>query len=537
MKKLVLCLCIFALNSIASATDENQRDQYYLKLFTGQHRTQNYQGPLYPLTRFNSEKGHLVFVDDMYKDRILQKEIQSELFVLKDFWFDKLNDQSTCPDTTLSENLDYIRYLYRLTTMSYLFESLRINHRVTTQLGSDTKICSISYDDIFGKCHPKSSDMKKFKERVYGKFVNEFSKVSYDKLFKSEIAAWLKLFKRSSVDTLDPTFSRLHSWCKNANRDCDSLTIGEIKSIVGDFCIQDRQLIRTICDENDALYGMSYIEKTSELVKMSYAFNLINSNGMGENCLRRFQKVFTPKEYYDSDLARLYPIIYAYLTKENSRYLQGELFLPGALKEFDNKGLSDFLTALKPPAEPVAAVAPKLKPTPTPTAKPIVVAEVKTVEVKPEPQLVAVAEVPAVHVSEFERAVITLQEKNLDRIDLDMDIFQNDFEFTTKMISELSIPLRKFQTRKALNEMKTFDKLGTKEAPLGLIFLKFLIDTENHQGLYNVIAELSNTFYVQNDLEDKNIPVYIELKNDSSTKNKWQLTILKPQKNSGADKK
>ena len=48
------------------------------------------------------------------------------------------------------------------------------------------------------------------------------------------------------------------------------------------------------------------------------------------------------------------------------------------------------------------------------------------------------------------------------------------------------------------------------------------------------MAELGERFYVHNDLEDKKIPVMIELKNDSTTKNKWQLTIIKPQKNSGA---
>lgn len=517
------------------AEDLKQANQYYLQLFTGQHQTPNYFGPLHPVTRFNSEKAQLVLLDDIYHDGILQNEIQSELFELKDFWFNKINDQSACPDTVLDENLNYIRYLYRLTTMSYLFESLRISHRVNAQLDGDKKLCSISFDDLFGKCSPKSDDMKKFKERVYGKFVNEISKVSYDKLFKSEITAWLTLFKRSNADTSDPTFSRIHSWCKTSGKDCNKLSLGDIKIAVAGFCEQDRHLLQNICNENDSLYGASYIEKTTELLKTSHAFNLINSNGMGENCLRRYQKLFSPKEDHNTNLALLYPAIYTYLTNENSRYLQGELFLPGALKEFDNKGLSDFLTALKPPASPVVVTKQRSRPKITVTPKPIVVTEVKKVEVKPEPA--APAEIPEVHISEFERAVLELQEKNLDRVMLDMDTFQNDFEFTTKMISELSIPLRKFQTRKALKEMKTFDKLGTKEAPLGLIFLKFLIDTENHQGLYNVVSELSNSFYVHNDLEDKNVPVYVELKIDSSTNNKWQLILIRPQKNSGAAKK
>jgi hypothetical protein len=127
-----------------------------------------------------------------------------------------------------------------------------------------------------------------------------------------------------------------------------------------------------------------------------------------------------------------------------------------------------------------------------------------------------------------------MKDQSLDQSALDMSNFQNDYEFTTKKISELAVPLRKFQTRKALKEMKTFDKLGAQTAPLGLIFIKFLIDTENHQGLYNVVSELGEKFFVHNDLEDKKDAVYVELKNNAATKNKWQLTLIRPQKNSGA---
>jgi hypothetical protein len=529
---LVIFLCFYRFSAYAGEVEV--LEQYYAQVFTGQHQTRNYQGPLSAQTKFNSENGQMIFLDDIFTNNFLQTELQSELFDLKDFWFNKLNDQSTCPDYMLGESMDYIRYLYRLTTISYLFESLKINHQVTAQLGGGKNNCSISYDELFGKCKPKTVDMQKFKERVYGKFVNEISRISYEPLLKSEITGWLTLFKRSSPDTLDPIFSRLHSWCKISDKKCDQLNLPEIKKTVGLFCEQDSNLIKNICDEQDELYGMSYIELSSKLVRMSNAFNLINGNGMGENCLRRYEKVFSMRENQNPELARLFPIIHAYLSKEKSRFLQGELFLPGALKEFDNKGLSDFLTALRPPVKPAVIVE---KPKPVAITKKIIakVEAVKPVEVVTElPAPVVVAEIPVVHVSEFERAVLAMKEQNLDQSALDMTNFQNDYEFTTKKISELAVPLRKFQTRKALKEMKTFDKLGAQTAPLGLIFIKFLIDTENHQGLYNVVSELGEKFFVHNDLEDKKDAVYVELKNNAATKNKWQLTLIRPQKNSGA---
>jgi hypothetical protein len=538
MKKLLVVLSLVISNSIATASEEKQQAQYYLQLYSGEHKTQNYQGPINNLMKFNANLGQLVFLDETYYENFLDDKLQADLFHLEDFWYKKINDQSACPNVNLNENIDYIRYLYRLTTMSYLFESIRINHRVNIQLGGDKKACMISYENIFGSCIPKTDEMKKFKERVQGKFANEISKISYEPLSKSEINSWLKLFKRSNAETLDPTFSRLHRGCNTSEKDCEKLSLTEIKNTVSDFCEQDLNLVKKICNETDELYGMSTIPLAAELVKNSSAFNLVNTEGIGENCLRRYNQIFSTKENHYYSLGQLYSTIHSYLQNEHSRYLQGDLFLPGALKEFDNKGLSDFLTALKPPAPLIVAVA---KPIPKPiVAKKV---EVKKVEVKPvvvakiDPAPVVVIAQPEIHISEFESAVARLQKENLERLAIDMDIFQSDFEFTTKLISELSIPLRKFQTRAALKEMKTFDKLGAKEAPLGLRFIKFLIDTENHQGLYNVVAELGNTFYVYNDLEFLTVPVYIELKNDSSTHNRWQLTILRPQKNTEALKK
>jgi hypothetical protein len=83
-------------------------------------------------------------------------------------------------------------------------------------------------------------------------------------------------------------------------------------------------------------------------------------------------------------------------------------------------------------------------------------------------------------------------------------------------------------TRSGLEQMKKFDKLGTKGAPLPLMFLKYLIETKKHQALYNIISILGNEFYVNNDLDEHNPPEYdyIELRNDESTSLKWQIFVM-----------
>ena len=499
-------------------------NDYYRDVHLGEKKTSNYSGPLDPRSIFSDGKGELVLLDDVFKKSYLDLQIQDAPFELHQYWFDEVVEKSACPDTVLSENIDYIRYLYRLVTMSYLFEGVKLNNKMSSQLGG-AQTCSMKFKDVFLGCTPKSTDMKKFYERVYGKFANEYDTVKVPALSKKEMASWLEEFQGSTSLTSDPMMARLHDWCILNKKNCRTLNIEDIKATLSGFCSNDVSAIKLLCSENDSIYGINGVSIPTELIKSSNAFNLINQSGMGEECLRRYGKLFHAKELPYPVLSKQYPLIYSYLLKNNNRYLQGELFLPGALKEFDMKGLSDFLTALKPPAvEPeVVIVKPKPKPVPAPV---VVVAPV--VEVKKEPVApVVVVEPPKPYVSEFEKAVLEITQNNQSSATLNMEIFRDDFEFSSEMIAELSGPIKKFQTRAALTDMKSYDLLGSAEAPVGLIFLKYLIDTENHQGLYNIITVIGEKFYVINDIEKRTSSHYMHLKNDASTKNQWQIILLK----------
>lgn len=526
MRKKVLgsfFILLFSLNAQSEALSK-----YYSNIYSGEKSTPNYAGPLDPRANFNYDKSELVLMDDHFANHTYEINLQPEAFELSQFWISNVLDKSTCPNDELSENIDYIQYLYRLVTVSYLFESLKLNHRISSELNLGTKSCNLSFSEVFGKCEPKSDDMKKFKERVYGKFVNEFEKIKYSSLSSKEIESWLELFHLSSTSTLDPTFSRLQSWCKANGKNCKSINIQDLKLALNSFCESDKKLMNLTCNETDSLYGLSYVPAASELVKKSSAFNLINTKGMGEDCLRRYTKSNIYKELIYDSLPGQFNSLYKYLESEKSSYIQGALFLPGALKEFDMKGLSDFLVALKPPkVEPIKIAKVKPKPKPKPEIKKV---EEKVVVKQPEPVQPVVIEPELPKISEFEHAVSELETKGLANVWIDMDKFREDFEFTSKMISNLSMPIKKFQTRQALKDMKDFDRFGQKEAPVGIIFLKFLIDTDNHQGLYNVINVLGEKFYVNNDFEGKSHPVYAQVKNDASTKHRWQIILFQPEK-------
>ena len=503
--------------------ESDSLDRYYQNLFLGEMKTGNYSGPMDPRAHFEEENGGLILLDDQFSEYYLNDQIQSDALHLHEFWFKKIVEKSACPDETLGESVDYIRYLYRLLTISYLFESMKINNQIAAGLGT-RNICSLSFSEVFGKCSPQSSDMKKFHERVYGKFANEISKINIPSFNKLELATWLSNFQHSTSLTIDPAYAHLHEWCYAQKKNCRTLTVDDVKLALGSICNEDRDLIQNLCSEKDNLFGASYAEKARELIQTSNAFKLINHSGTGEDCLRRFVKIFTPKEIHYGFLGRQFPLIYSHLVHQKSRYLQGELFLPGALKEFDMKGLSDFLVALKPPQiEPVVKIKPRPKP-----KQVAAVEKVKPVEAAvPVAVQMEIIPPPKPKISEFEKAVLELDEKKLESLSINMEIFRDDFEFTQQMVADLSGPIKKFQTRAALTDMKSYDNLGSAEAPVGLIFLKYLLDTENHQGLYNIITVLGDKFYVNNDIEKKDRPVFIELRNNESTKNRWQIILMK----------
>ena len=524
----LLMLLSFYAVAIAGDSSDKTLDRYYNNLFLGEKRTHQYNGPLSPEATFLDETGDWLYQDERFYSHYLNEQIQVDAFDLHDFWFNKVKEKSACPDQILGENIEYIRYLYRLLSISYLFENLKNTFEVSSKLG-DAKLCALDFKEIFADCRPKSEDMTKFYERVYGKFVNEISKQMVASLSKKETQDWLESFHRSNSLTLDLGYAQIHEWCIKQKKNCKNLSVAEVKQALKNICQSDRSLIQKVCNEDDGIYGISIHERATELVQASNAFNLINQNGMGEDCLRRYVKIFKSKEVQYPNINKYLPLVYSKLVKENRRYMQGELFLPGALKEFDIKGLNDFLAALKPPKiETKVVVLPKPKPRPRPTPKPVVAPKPVVEAPKPEPVVVEIPEPVKPKISEFERAVHEFEEKKLSTLTINMDQFRDDFEFTPQILADLALPIKKFQTRAALTDMKSFDKLGDVEAPVGLVFLKYLIDTDNHQGLFNIQSVLGEKFYVYNDIENKERPVFIELKNDRSTNNRWQITIVKP---------
>jgi hypothetical protein len=97
------------------------------------------------------------------------------------------------------------------------------------------------------------------------------------------------------------------------------------------------------------------------------------------------------------------------------------------------------------------------------------------------------------------------------------------------MINNLSAKLKNFMSREALTEMVTYDKLGSQEGPVPLLFLKFMIDMQEHTGMYNLLNIVGDEFYVSNEIDSgfKTQVERIKIINNDSDK-QWQIYIVRP---------
>lgn len=532
MKKNIFCTIICLILNISFCVAYSAGDkapsisEFHKQVIIGQSDFDNYYGPISPDFEKNGKYNDVNFLDDQYFDSFFNNYFSNKLFEVSDIWQTKITESSSCTNSELSENISYIRYLFRLISMSYLFEAIKEYHVTLHQLGYSKKLCPVTWNDMFSSCNPKTDEMKKFVRRVkYAKFTR-LNNSRFVKKNKKDLAKWLKKLKKDLSkrhSTYIPAV-RVLRWFEKQKVELDNFSKRDVAAAMLGGCIVDKELLLNICSEKDDLFGISYVPKLKKLILTSHAMNLINKNGNGKNCINRFVKIFEKTEVRYPYLKDLFDAVSRNLSNFRVSKNRGDLFIPGSLKEFDDKGLKDFLYVAKkkPKSKPKTkkvVVRPKPKPTPKPIVK--VVASPKP---KPKPKPIIKKVVPKV--SYFEKMVRKHRSKKLKTLALSMKKFRDDFTFGKRIVRSLGKIAKDYQTRSALSDMKEFDKLGSKKEPIRLYFLKFLLDKGYHQGLFNIVSIIGSKFYILNDIDKRKKPVYIELKSDESTGYQWLITIL-----------
>lgn len=495
-------------------------EEFHNKSYLGEKRLDAYSERYQPLIFQDVYRGDLSFEDENFFGNFLNQYIFANGNELNFFINSELYSAANCSNADLTTHFDQIRYSYRLITFSYLLEGLWHFNELSRHLRMKT--CSFDVPELLKSCRPKSEDMKKFVSRLaqYNpKYTDKFPRDLTPESFWKEYLG--KKFNHYAQYKL----------AQKCGRNCLQ---SELPKYFQSSCDEHKDLMRKICSEEDEIWGLSKNLEAYHLLSTSNIINTFNKKGEANGCLRRFSEVMGHKEPHYPVLNSLYPVIYDYLKRTHKeRFLQGRVFFYGAAKEYEEKGLADIwvkdqtLVVEKAPELVIDEPAPKVEVRP----------EVKKVEAKPAapveaPKVVMIKkpEMPVHPKSAFLQAAETRSGQNLDRLAVDMLKLKYDYVFTLSMTNSLSERLKSFMTQEALKEMANYDKLGTKQGPVPLLFIKFMIDYQEHQGLWNLVSILGTNFWVSNEIDSfyKPAPEKIELLNDASTNRTWQIYIVKP---------
>jgi hypothetical protein len=520
----------------------------------GEYNSSDYYGPYDPAKKIDLYQNIFQTQDEIFYDNYIQQLISPELNRQKHFLLEQLPNNAFCSDQLLAEHASYLRYLFRLLAMSYLYEHGLERERVLYGLDLKIQNCMDPYPALLKKCRPPSKDMQNFVFRSQD-FFNHRKKdfQSFPTPTKKYVEDWMNGLSQKKIDTRDVVKNRMIRFCND--KSCLDLNNKEnLSKQFEKLCVADQTLFKDICDEVDQLYGLSQSKGMFEALAQSNALTLVNSQGTAKQCLERFVKHYSSRENYKNELAAMLQNQFERMLATKKIYIQGELFVPGALKSFDMKGLDKFLIALSSSKElfkstslamprnketskgqPIdddqekkITVVKTIKPEPIPAPKIEIKEknEVKKTEeiisetVNPEIPEIPMSIVPLV-LSPFEKALRSFEQTGL-ATSLDMEEMKNQFQFHDHILKALKDPMDSFQRREVLQEMKELDGLGSKNQPVRLLFLWYLIHENQHQGLFNIIGTLGKTFYVKNDLDGKDSPHSVQLANLNQH---WQITI------------
>jgi hypothetical protein len=487
-----------------------------------------YFGPSNLFYNLDPYTGEVIVEDQQLAQDFFEPFLSTDLKQFKQFFSRDLKNALSCPQSQMDRMYDYLRYANRIVAMSYLYESIRLQNQTAMKLGGK-KQCEIDWQKVVSSCRPKSKDMQHFiKNAKHVVTSDKQLPLDVSQSIKKYSIEWLKDYQTKSFS--DVSHYRLHQSCLLGN--CQTpMTIETALSVMDDNCKQDTDFFIQICSENDSLYGMSNIYEAYHLIVNSDILTYFNDQGFAAGCLRRFNLQNKNKEVASPILQALFPITYQQLIQNDKRYEQGVLFMAGSLKQFIEKGVTSIYRETKP--EPIIITkANKEKPVISKVedkvefidkrpvkAKPVKKVETRPIEKKKE----------ELKKTSFLIAVETQQQMDLDQVKVDMEKFKYDFIFSLKLKTMMDENLQIYTTRSGLEQMKKFDKLGSREGPVPLMFLKYLIETQKHQALFNMVSVIGERFYVNNDLDSHAATRYdyIHLRNDDMTGNEWQIDVLR----------
>ncbi len=464
-----------------------------LKEGLGEKSFDQYIGPHTPEFRVVRSDGSFILKDDQFRDEFPIQLISEDFLYLKRFTLEYILPKFTCHPRIYEENYDYMAFLFRLVAISKKYKALKKVHLSLYQVGEKENKCKLDYSSIFGQCRPRSKEMKKFLSRVDNYFPDLIDWGKYPIFLKNKSTSKLL---RYHGDEFERVLSSGH----------------DLESQLVNSCQKLKKSINSLCSEQDKLFGMSFDLANQRYVKESAPFRTLDSKGRGEECLAQFVSLNAKKEQVSN---------YNQFILSNTLERDDEIFYYGSLKEFDEQGVT--LIEKAEVSKEVVVAKKEVK-----MPKPIVVAKIENPKKVVRPKVVKIKErsnVIKIKLTALKEAV-TRHLKTGISIDVDLVKMRTDYTYSKSLLSKLNGSLRPYQTRKALTEMRKYDNLGSIQTPLSFLFLRYLLDFELHQGLFNLTGVLGDEFYIINDIEKEKKPIKIRLLNTRETNNRWKMSVV-----------
>lgn len=515
-------LFVYALLFIGTGRADDYAYRY------GQHDFQLYSGPLYPDFQVREADNKLIFLSEHLQRRYFELLISQEFFDLADY-FEEAQKLESCPNELINRHFELIRYLYRITFLSALDLFLE-DLRYTTRGLRFEKKCDYDVHTLLSSCSPQSVRMKTFLEQTK-QFEKRIDAQGF--LPKDAPTSFQKSWMENEKDELVQT-SLTRAFVEQSHESALKLKgerqIDALQLQLSAACAESKKLFTKICSERDEFYASADSVAAYRLALSFTAFSRKLTPQDRGGCLMRFGQLMQGKESSSTFLTSLLDLIYERKSQMFSDRTP-RLSAVGILSEYRPDELVSFVKtdqqtspspkeAKKSVQKPLAPLAPQDLPVFTRPRPEVAKDQVEQAPIKMGPAA------PKTH---FLRMSELRREFGLDKVKIDMERFAYDYVFNSKMRAFLDDKLEMFFQRKALEEMKQFDGLGTVKGPVPLLFVKYLIERKQYQGLFNLIDVVGERFYIQNGMDDKTYQVpseYIRLQYVQGPLSGWQIYIL-----------
>jgi hypothetical protein len=481
----------------------------------GQKDFKQYYGAISPLGEWNEQQAKWMFYDQFIFDEI-HDPVGFQVRSLQKFLEGDVASSVKCPIDTYHEHYHYIQYTYRLIMISLLAESIRRSQKLSL-LSPKHGQCAVDWKALLKQCTPQTVNMQNFIQ--YASFVTSNWKNKKLKVGekKSELLA---SFYKGKGDYPSKRYAYL---CQQGDLECSD----KVES-TNNLCAKDKQTLIQLCSEKDSYYGVFNRKELYSLLARSHLIRNFVNPEQATGCLKKYSIQNHNRSKHDSMAFSAFPYTIWSLQNENVAYLEGELFPYGSLQEFESKGVAkvfeqvtlDKKSVVKQKVEKVVKKAA--------TTKVISKVDLNKIEKVITAKKKQKKKIKRKY-SAFWKSKLFLDKYELERVEVDMLELSMDYLFNSKQVGNLEKVAYKYFNRKALQKMKEEDLMGEKSAPIPLTFVKYLIDTQDHQKLFNIIDIVGNNFYVMNDLDKglgKENIVPIQLEHNRQFQFNWKVSIL-----------